>query len=111
MKEWLYSMVFSNGENRDAWGFGSFELAKETVMEQYMNWMHEFSFDRQCSSDFKEWTKNEVKEWNAMIEKCYCLVEEYNSVTDEYDDYWYPSEEDLREIGWLPYDELVEAYK
>ena len=85
----------------DAMGCDTFEEAKEVVFETLINWeMEEFS-----GWESAEPTENEIENWDYMIYNCESFVQKYNADTDEYEDYWYPSDDELDEIGWCLWEE------
>ena len=42
----------------------------------------------------------EREDFNYMICNCSVRVDKYNPNTDEYEEYWEPSSEELKNIGW-----------
>lgn len=70
-------------------GFGreSFEEAKESVFDTLVTWVVEAQDDS-------------AEDFDYMIYNFGAEVMKYNPMTDEYEEYWYPSNEELKEIGW-----------
>lgn len=92
-----YRMVYDGNCFIDGTDYGSLEQAKADALDTLVNWMIEA---RQAWANCHCPTEDELDEYNNMICCCCTYVQEYNQETDEYDDYWYPSEEDLEQIGW-----------
>lgn len=83
-----WRVLFDSGESVDGIDAETLEEAKELVIETYYTWMEEEESTRDCES------------WNEMIYSCSAVVGKYCPETDEYDEYWYPSDEELEAIGW-----------
>ena len=45
-------------------------------------------------------TQKEKDNWNYLIEECWVKIERYNADKDEYEEYWWPSDAELKAIGW-----------
>lgn len=65
----------------------SFEDAMSKVFDTLVLWLYDFAGNEE---DFE-----------MMIENDICYVQKYNEKTDEYEDFWYPSDDELKEIGWF----------
>ena len=89
-----YHMVYDcdSGGFIDAINCLSIEEAMETAFETLIQWMDEGI----CDGTVLE----QVDRYNDMIEHDRVWVEKYNPATDEYDECWYPSDDDLDNIGW-----------
>lgn len=79
----------------------TFEEAKETTINILTSWQAE------ATSEWKSGTptEEEVSSWDGMILECEAYVGKYNPDKDDYDDYWLPDDQDLKEIGWCVWDE------
>ena len=71
----------------DGFGRESFEFAKESVFDILVEWVVEAQDDS-------------AEDFDYMLYNCGAEVMKYNPMTDEYEEYWYPSNEELKEIGW-----------
>lgn len=95
-----YRVLWDSEDCTDAdGGHDTFDEAKETALDIYANWIAEAT---------AEWKKSELNDaekddFDWMIYNCGAIVEKYNPDTDEYEDFWCPSEEELNEIGWKPF--------
>ncbi len=74
----------------DGFGCTSFDEAKECSFAVLVNWI---------DSEYEEYAED-PESINYMIYNCGAEVMKYNPMTDEYEEYWYPSHEELKEIGW-----------
>lgn len=79
----------------------TFEQAKEGAFDNYYWWMCEVA----TWKDKDNPTDEEKEDWNYMIYNTSAWVKKYNPDTDEYEDYWNPSDEELEEIGWCLWEE------
>ena len=91
-----YIVVYDTDNFCDSYGCGSLDEAKDFALEMLINWM---------AAERDEWkskepTEEECERFDYMIENCSVEVCEYNPATDEYDEVWNPSDEDLERIGW-----------
>lgn len=96
-----FSVVWDTDSFSDGMYCDSFEEAKDDAFETLIQWM----CDEQSEWHGKKPTKKEKEKWDYMIYNSISYVTKYNEDTDEYDEYWYPSDEELAEIGWKAYDE------
>ena len=81
----------------DGMGCASFEAAKGEALDTLVLWMVDA---RNEWDELFNPTDNELDNYNYMICTNRVYVQKYNPMTDEYEDYWYPSYEDEEEIGW-----------
>jgi len=107
-KPWL--MVFDMGHTVDGIEYDSFEAAKEQALETLVEWqvqqVSEFK-NIQGPADFPAKLGQEQREeWDYMISECHVEVQKYNPDTDEYEEYWFPSYEDEKQVGWLYIEEM-----
>ena len=96
-----WKMQWDTDSDCDAVGFDSFDAAKSCAMDTLLEWMAE-----ECH----HWngnvpTEEEKENWDYMVYNCCVSVLKYNPDTDDYDEHWSPSCEDLEEIGWKLYEE------
>ena len=97
-----YRVVWETDSCCDGYDCGSFGQAKCDALDTLLMWMgEEYSRWKDCENP----TEEEKEDWDYMIYNCYVYVTQYNADTDEYEDYWYPSQEELDEIGWVTFDE------
>lgn len=70
--------------------------AQETLWEIYEGWMDEERTKWKGLSPSDE----EKADWDYMIYNCGAVVQKYNPDTDEYEDYWEPTQGELESAGW-----------
>ena len=97
-----YHVTWETDNCCDGFDCESFESAKcaalDTLIEWEMEESQDWSFDPET---YKSQPTEEQKEnWDYMIYNCGVSVYKYNPQTDEYDEVWSPSEEELDSIGW-----------
>ena len=99
-----FMMVWDTEHCCDGFGCDSFEEAKAAMEDCYVEWSAEEA------SHWKnlEPTEEEKDNWDYMIWNCGCWIEKYNPDTDEYEEYYYMSDEELRSIGWAEWDIVKE---
>lgn len=109
IKRHPYQMVWNTDSCCDGAGYDSLIEAKESAIDTLVEWMVESQYDWKIKMDNNGGeigyapTKQQIEDFNYMIYSCYVEVQKYNPDTDEYEEYWSPSEEDENEIGWRPY--------
>lgn len=92
-----FCMVWDNDSCVDGIGCDNFEQAKCDALDTLIQWMTDARMewkDPFCP------TRKELDDYNYMIASCSVHIDKYDPMTDEYDEYWYPSYEDEEEIGW-----------
>lgn len=104
----MYSAVWSTENTCDATYYDTFEEAKGDVMDTLMQFQ---AMEAAEWSDPKNLTQEDVEAWDYMIYNSYAYVCKYNAEDDSYVEYWYPSEEEEREIGWVESKELIPMLK
>lgn len=102
-----WKMIFDTEHMCGGIDFDTFEAAKNDAIETYILWQNDFmgnippvSWTESLEPMF---TEEEKEDWNYMIANCFCHVDKLNEDTGEYETYWYPSDEELEEIGWREY--------
>ena len=103
-----YRVHWSNEHSCDGYDCATFEDAKDSAIETLIEWQGE------QISHWKDWknpTKEELEDYEYMVFECEAFVAKYNPMTDEYEEYWYPSQEDLDAIGWCEGEKLVKMLK
>ena len=102
-----YQVVWNTDDCTDGFGSESIEAAKNEVMDTYLKWKV------WCQEEWEDIyypTEEELDDYNYMINENYAYVQKYNPDTDEYEEEWWPSDEDLKKIGWEEI-ESVEAWQ
>lgn len=74
----------------------SFEEAKSIMENTFCFWMEE----EYASWKSTEPTTENIERWNIMIYDCHQMVQKYDPNTDEYEDYWEFTDEELDSMGW-----------
>lgn len=80
----------------DAVEADSFEEAKSIMENTFCFWMEE----EYASWKNTEPTAEDIERWNIMIYDCHQMVQKYDPNTDEYEDYWEFTDEELDSMGW-----------
>lgn len=86
----------------DGYGCETFEQAKDGALDILVTW----AVEEHTSWKSDTPTQEEAENWNHMIYNCEAWVQKYDPDDDEYHDYWYPSDEELEEIGWKEIEEV-----
>ena len=106
-----YKMVFDTGDCVDSIGFETFEEAQADALDTLVLWMTEFCNHEKCSINLKEWTQKQIDEWDYMIYNCSVEVRDKERYNDEdFGEIWEPSDEELKEIGWVLYEEMKQGF-
>lgn len=101
-----FIVVWDTDSCCDSYGAESLEWAKESALDTLCEWMNEEVRDWKFSPDGTHLPTQEQKDsWDYMIYNCWVEVRQYNPNTDEYDDIWEPSDDDLTELGWKTFAE------
>lgn len=100
-----WQMVWNNDSCVDGIDFESFGAAEECAEDTLVLWQtHEAS---NYPSDLNDWNEEQIEDWDYMIYNFSVRVDKYNPDTDEYEQYWSPSYEDEKAIGWELYEDLL----
>ena len=102
-----YLVVWNTEDCCDGFGCESLGVAKNEVMDLYLNWK---VWEQEKWNDIYRPTEEELDDYNYMINENYAYVQKYNPDTDEYEEEWWASDEDLEGIGWEEI-ESVEAWQ
>lgn len=89
-----YMMIWDNDSDCDGIGCDSLVAAQCSAEDTLVEWM------TQTRTEWKDLfnpTEEELEDYNYMICSCSAHVGKYNPDTDEYEEYWWPDED---EIGW-----------
>ena len=89
--------IWSTDNFTDGMESHSFEQAKADALDTLIMWMADESNEWE---DMFNPTDAELDDYNYMIFNYYVEVRKYNPMTDEYEEYWFPSNEELESIGW-----------
>ena len=102
-----FCMIWETFDCCDGVECDTFEDAKAEAIECLMNWQVEERNNHPL--DINEWTDKDIDDWDYFIANMSARVSELNENGDyenDIDDEWFPSYEDEKEIGWLPYEKL-----
>ncbi len=91
-----YKLIYNTENDTDGIEYDSLEMAKDAAIEILVEWM----IEEQTKWKNGEPTEEQKNDWNYMVHNCYVEVFKYNKDMDEYEEYWEPSYEDEKEIGW-----------
>jgi len=97
-----WHVIYDMDDCIDGYDTTSLAQGKSDVLDTFLQWM----YNEQSLWKNGKPTKRQIEQYDNMIEVFNCYVAKYNPMTDEYDDYWYPSDDDLRRIGWMPWKEM-----
>jgi len=105
-----YHVVWNTDDCIDGYDADSFGSAKESALDTLLNWMYTESETWNFMQDdngsiIPTPTEEQIESWDYMIFNCWVEVYKYNPDTDEYEEYWSPSYEDEKEIGWCAWEE------
>ena len=89
-----WSVVWDTEHCCDGFGRDSLEAAQEGAIDTLVNWMAQ---ERMEWADVFNPTEEELERYNHMIYNCSAHVAKYDPMTDEYEEFWWPDED---EIGW-----------
>lgn len=92
-----YRCVYDGDTFIDGIEFDTFDEAKDCSLDILFSWAEEH---RENWKDYFAPTDEELDSYNSMICNCAVWVEKYDEVLGGYDEYWYPSGDDLLAIGW-----------
>lgn len=92
-----WMMLWDNGSACDGIGYDSLEAAQGSAEDTLIEWMAQ---TRMEWKDMFSPTEEELEDYNYMIASCSVHIDKYDPMTDEYDEYWYPSYEDEERICW-----------
>jgi len=103
--EW--AVLWDTDSCSDGYDCSSLGAAKAAAEDTLVEWMCQARSEWQ---DVFHPTEEELDDYNYMIWNSGARVGKYNPDTDEYDDYWYPDEE---ELGWkeLTMEDIAEEEK
>ena len=96
-----YRVIIDTEHSTDGADEKDLASAKENVYDTYYEWMNDEALHRK---DPDKPTKKEKENWDMMIYNCGAYIEKYNPNTDEYEEYWYPSDDKLKRMGWKPFE-------
>ena len=98
-----WQVVWSTEDCTDGYGCDSFDEANDSALDTLATWQAE------KIAEFKDCfnpTEEEIDDYDYMIANFYVKVYKYNPNTDEYEEYWEPSYEDEKSVGWVYWEEL-----
>lgn len=95
-----YMVLWETDSGSDGYGCDTVDEAKASAEDTLVDWMTEEACDWKGDRP----TADDKERWDYMIYNCGVSVAKYNELTDEYDEIWSPSQEELDEIGWTPFD-------
>ena len=95
-----YRVIIDTEHSTDGADEKTFGSAKANVYDGYIEWMTDETLRWK---DPEHPTEKEKENWDMMIYNCGMYIEKYNPKTDEYEEYWYPSDRELKRIGWKPF--------
>ena len=93
-----WMVVYDGDSFTDGFGCASLDEAKDRALGILVDWAEAERMNWKTDPP----TEDEIDDFDYMIYNCSVWVEKYNPDTDEYEEYWSPSYEDEKEIGWEP---------
>ena len=96
IKKDTWHVCWDNDSCCDGYSTPSLAAGKQDVLDTLIEWMCQEQSEWQ--SDIP--TGAEADNWNYMIFNSSAGVSKYNPDTDEYEEYWYPSDKQKERIGW-----------
>ena len=112
-----YCLVYEAEDFTDGFGSSDLEYLKEQALEILVNWMTSERAKWSIINGIHTPTSKQIDDYDYMIHHCSVSVRKYveetivtndgDLVYEKLEDYWCPSNEQLKEIGWMPYEELI----
>ena len=96
IKRATWHVCWDNGSCCDGYETQSLAQGKQDALDTLIEWMCQEQGT--WASDVP--TGEEADRWNYMIYNSSAGVSKYNPDTDEYEEYWSPSDRQLERIGW-----------
>ena len=103
MKQKQYMATYSTEHFCDGCEFDDLDEAKASAID----WLIECMNGMYNAIGMPEaWTESQKEEWNYMIETTHAYVEKraYGDPDVLWEDCWFPTDEELEDIGWKMYD-------
>ena len=101
-----FMMVWDTDSCCDGIECESFEEAKADAEDTLIEWACE---------EMRDWngmpTEEQIESYDYMYYNCSVRVDKYNPDTDEYEEYWSPSYEDEKTLGWQEWNDIKETYE
>lgn len=102
----MYKVLWDTDSCCDSFISPSLEQAKEDALDLLLEWgtqeMHDWNSTRPLP--------DQIERWDYMIDNCCVWVIECEDDSridcDAYNTVWEPTDEDLKQIGWVYFDEL-----
>lgn len=102
-----YKMVWETEHCVDGIDYETLEEVKEYAIETLLQWMKSQVINNRYPMNPKEWNEKQIEEWNYMIYNCGVSVRDNTKYNDkDFGEIWEPSNEELKEIGWVLYEEI-----
>lgn len=98
-----YMTVYNAEHFIDGTHYNTFEEARDAAYTILAEWV----FDGMHILDKENYSEDALEGWNEMIEECWVAVYKYNPDTNEYEEFWEPSDEDYESVGWFPINALM----
>ena len=102
----MYRVLWDTDNCCDSFESPSFGQAKQDALDLLLEWESQ----EMCTWHSTRPLPDQIDDWNYMIDNCCVEVIEYDDDSDEnceaYHTVWEPSDEDLKQIGWVYFDEL-----
>ena len=106
-----YKMVWETEHEVDGTDYATLEEAKACAIETLHSWMESQVIDNGYPMNPKEWNEEQIEEWDSMIYNCGVSVRDKTKYNDEdFGEIWEPSDEELKEIGWVLYEEMKQGF-
>ena len=109
-----YCLVWDNGHDTSGIEFDTYEEAKKNMEETYILWEDAEVSTWNIKKGLIRPTPKQIESWNQMIDECCCYIVRWNDVLGEYEDsYWaeFLADEELREIGWVHWEEVERVWE
>lgn len=102
-----YKMVWETECCVDSIDYETLEEAKANAIETLYFWMKSQVIDNKYPMNPKEWNEKQIEEWDYMIYNCGVSIRDKTKYNDkDFGEIWEPSNEELKEIGWVLYEEM-----
>ena len=102
-----YKMVWETENCVDGIDYATLEEAKASAIETLCQWMKNQIVDNEYPTNPNKWNEKQIEDWNYMIYNCGVSVRDNAKYNDEdFGEIWELSDKELKEIGWVLYEEM-----
>lgn len=100
-----YTLIWDTDSFCDGREYDDIEAAKADGLDTLIGWACDQCYD--YPADISKWSEKQIEDWDYMVYNCSVYIID-NFEEEKYNEVWYPSDKECKEIGWLLYEELNE---